>query len=363
MIYFLVNNNFHLIDAEQNLKNLKNYPTALISIPYKLTVSPTHAFDLKMEFPKLIGGITDYFYLVRTFLLHKKVKKELGNIQSNDVLIFYTEYEYLTHFIVNLFKEKGAKVILIEEGLLTYETFTSISDSKLNIKEKILRWYLKYVLGYFRTKIVKISNRVVTQLEDNQIDILLLYKKIDIKRNILIGQLATEKKEFINVSDNSALFLNEPMYLVYTTLEEYLDIIDHVLANLVANFEFVYFKFHPREKERDREIIQKNIKKHPSVKVIEDDNPVELIINQVGAKYVVSFAAQTLLYLSNSNNIPIYTFHLYPKLMKNQVLQHDKQILEDIGYTFMRDWQEIKNKDIGFKAQPEQINKTLQDYL
>lgn len=363
MIYFLVNNNFHLIDAEEHLTQLKNHPTGLITINHKLTISPKHQFDVEMEFPLLINRLMDHFRWFRIFKIHKQVRTQLKDISSTDILIFYTEYEYLTHYVVNLFKEKNAKIILIEEGFPTYLEFSTPPDSHLNFKKKILNFYLKFILGYKTTEIVSINNKPRTKLSDGQIDKILLYNDLNIRRNVPKGLLPTKEIIYEKLNENTVLFLNEGIYDHYVTMEEYLNIIDDILFNLSTHFELVYFKFHPREKESNKQSIHSILRKFPKVEIITDSRPVELMIGEIGAKYVTSFLSQTLLYLSNSNSIPLYIFHMFPELMRNQTFITVKRVIDQMNYTFINDWVDFKNTKIGFSKNKSTNIQKLQFHL
>lgn len=363
MLYFLVNNNFHLIDAEKHLAELTDYKTALIKIPHHLTISSKHSFDVELEFPVLINKLKDYFNLPRILKYHRAIRKALKDVKSTDTLIFYTEYEFLTHYFVSFFKKRKAKVILIEEGIPTYLAYTSKYDSDIPLKHKLLAYYSKYFLGYYYSKRVNLNKRIKNIIADNQIDKLLLYTDIKIRRNVSVGLLESKKIEFKQLDDNSILFLNEHIYHFYVDFSDYLTIIDDILKNLSLKFQNVYFKFHPSEKDEFKNKIRVIISKHSKVSVVEDNQPVELMIEKIGAKYVSSFAAQTLLYLSKSNCIVLYIFHLYPNLMAHLALRQFKHIIDNMNYVFMNDWAEIGEKSIGFTPSEDSNKFSLQKYL
>jgi hypothetical protein len=364
MLYFLVNNNFHLIDAEEHLKVLKKFKTTLIKIPHQLTISSTYSFDLVVEFPVLIRKPKDYLNLPRIFKLHREIDNLFKDVKSVDTLIFYTEYELLSHYIVTLFKKKGAKVVLIEEGIPTYLTFTGKYDLSPSLKQKLLGYYLRYVLGYSNSKMVRIDGWPVNILADSQIDQLLLYTDIKIRRNVPTALLELKKIDFKQLNSNTALFLNEPMYKYFANFFEYLTIVEDILGNLSLKFEKVYFKFHPRETIEARNDIKKTIEKYPKVSVIDDNQPVEFMIESIGAKYVVSFAAQTLLYLSNSNCVVLYVFHIYPKLMSAPTFVRLKNVIDNMSYIFMNNWSEIETETLGFMGSDKSNKHTsLQKYL
>jgi hypothetical protein len=362
MIYFLVNNNFQLLDVETHLAELKNDDISLIKIPHNLTISLNYKFKEIYEFPRLINKLVDHFKLPQIISIHSKIKNNLKEISEKDTLIFYTEYEYLNHYVVNIFKEKKAKVILIDEGFATYLSYSILENSNLGLKKKILNLYLKSILGYKNTKIVSLGQTTKTHLTDSQIDLLLLYNPLNLVRKVKTNHLKTDDRNFIGLKSNTALFLNERMYDYYVTMYEYLNIMNDILLNLSNNFETVYFKFHPRETDFEKNKIKSVIEKHPKVKIIEDNNPVELLIEKIEAKYIVSFFAQTLLYLSNSNCTPIYTIQMYPQLMKNESLKVVNSILENMGYISLNNWSEIKNENIGFTQKNKKSN-SLQYYI
>ena len=363
MIYFLINNNFHLIDIQKHIKELSNQSIGLIKIPHTLTIESNYSFDREFEFPPLIRRLKDHFSFLKIFKLHQNIKKSLRDITSSDILIFYTEYEYLNHYVIRLFKKKHAKVILIEEGFPTYISFASTPDSQLSFKKKGLNFFLQYILGYSKTKIVSVNHLPKTQIEDNQIDKLLLYTDIKIKRKVKTGLLSTQNIEFNNLNENTILFLNEALYGHYMPMEEYLLIIDDIFKNLSLYFETIFFKFHPREDEESKKIIRIVLNKYPNVKIINENKPVELMIEEIDAKYVTSFLSQTILYLSNSNCISFYIFNLYPALMEHPEFITVKKIIDEMNYKFMNDWSTVKNGNQGFFKSKSNHTNTLKFYL
>ncbi len=359
MIYFLVNNNFHLIDVEHHLKDLKEFKTGLIKIPHNLTLTTEKKFDFQIEFKKPISNLKDHFKIYKFYKTHQKIKNKFKDIKPTDTLVIYTEYEYLNHYIIKIFKKINAKVILIEEGFPTYLTFSILPDSKLPLKKIILSWYLKNILRYNTSNIKSINKIQNTQVNDNQIDLILLYNNINIKRKIKSGVLHTSNKIYDNLNENKIIFLNEGIYWYYVNIEEYKKIINDILDNLSNNFENVYFKFHPREKEIEKNITRNIIKNYSNIQIIEENSPVELMISKIGAKYIASFLSQTNLYISNSNCISIYLFHLYPEIMKNIAFQSVKNVIDEMNYSFLNDWSEIKNEKIGFTKIKEEANSLL----
>jgi hypothetical protein len=363
MIYFLVNNNFHLIDAEKQLEELDDYPCGLIKIPHQLTLTPSEKFKLQFEFPKLISRLKDHFKFFHILSILKSIRIQLNNIQKDDVLIIYTEYEYLNHFVVKLFKQKNAKIILIEEGIPTYISFSSTPKPVEGIKKRLLIYYLKFILGIPKTTIVNINGLASTRMSDNQFDKVLLYSDLAIKRNIPVGLLQTKEFTFHNLNEKTVIYLNENIYDLHISMEKYLEILDNILLNLSKQFQKIYFKFHPREKEFGRNEAKKIIYNYPTVSIITDNAPVELMIQDIGAKTIVSFGAQTLLYLSNSNCRCIYIMHLFPELLKDKEINNMKTIVAKMDYVFISNWSDIQKTEVGFKNQTQVQRFSLKTHL
>ena len=191
----------------------------------------------------------------------------------------------------------------------------------------------------------------------------MLYNDIQIHRNVKSGLLPTKSFNYTNLEINTALFLNEGIYENYITEENYLVIIDEILKNLSANFEKVHFKFHPRETEEAREKTKIIIKKYKNISIVLDNNPVELMIDKLGASYIFSFGSQTLLYLASSNCHPVYIFHLFPDIMKFPAFLMFKTVLESMNYQFMENWSEIKNSNNGFKINSSINPNTLKQHI
>jgi hypothetical protein len=102
------------------------------------------------------------------------------------------------------------------------------------------------------------------QVSDCLIDGVFLYRNVSIARDIpkIIIRKEVEKMEKLN--ENAVLFLNEKMYEFYTTMSDHLNILEDILIKLSAQFETVYFKFHPVEAVVNKEL-QKKLSKNFSM--------------------------------------------------------------------------------------------------
>jgi hypothetical protein len=348
MIYFLINNNIHLIDAEEHLKNLEGFKIGLIKIPHKLTIDHTYVFDFEFEYPYLIRSRKDFFDIRRIKSIHRKIRNDFVNVDNRDTLIFYTEFEYLNHYVIKLFKDRNAQIIMLDEGFATYESLLNRSGPKISLKEKLLQYYFNYVLRYTYTSVVIVNNIARPRIADTYIDKVLLYNKVNVERDLQTYLLNKKQYSYKCLDENKVIFLNERMYDYYMHMDEYLNILADILFNLSDQFKIVYFKFHPREGQEQKEIILKIIEKFERVTILNDESPVELIIDKIGTKYIASFFAQILLNHSNSNCVVLYLFHKYPQIMRNPIFGNLKRLLDKLDYSFFNKWSDIKSNGIGF---------------
>ncbi|MDQ5929211.1 MAG: hypothetical protein QG594_989, partial [Bacteroidota bacterium] len=143
MIYFLINNNYHLYDVKLHLNNLANFKVSLLQVPHTLDEITNDIAALFVEvftFQRLIESKLNYVNIFRLSKLYKNIKNSL-HIGSNDVLFVYTEYELLNHYLIACFKNAGAKVYIIDEGIATYLTYSMLSDKPVPVKERFKLWW------------------------------------------------------------------------------------------------------------------------------------------------------------------------------------------------------------------------------
>lgn len=362
MIYFLVNNNYHLVDVNKHLKSLKDFEKSLIQIPHTLElVKEDENFKNIYTFNSPFIGLKNFFNYFKINQTHNIVKNELI-IDKNDILFVYSEYEILNQFIITLFKKSGAKVYILDENSLsTYLTYSVKSDDKLNLKQKIKLYWLKNIIGYKYTKYLYFNGIVFPQLDDKFIDGLLMYNDIKNKRDIKNYLI---KNDVVNIKLDSkkAMFLNEKMYDYYCTKEEHSKILNDILNNLSQKFEIVWFKFHPRENEANKEWQYKIIEQYKNVKIVNDNSPIENIIEEYNAKYIFSFFAVALLNLKELGCVPIYLFHFYDEIMRNTAFKEHYLTLQTLNYQFLKDYNIPDFNSVGFNHNISQ-NYTLEKFI
>lgn len=361
MIYFLINNNYHFVDVNKHLDNLKDFDKSLIQIPHTLElVKEDKNFKNIYTFYSPFLGVKNFFNYFKIKQTHNCIKNKL-RINKNDMLFVYSEYEYLNQYIINFFKRNNARVYILDENSLsTYLIHQVCSDKTLPLKKRIMYLWIKYIIKYNYTKYIFYNNIVFPQVKDEFIDGILLYNDVKIKRNITKYLIKKDFNKLI-LDDNKALFLNEKMYDYYCTKLEHLRILDDILNNLSQNFDIVYFKFHPRENELDKEWQYKVIEKYKNIKIIKDNSPIENIIGEYSARYIFSFFAVALLNLKDLGAIPIYLFHLYDEIMKNNAFKEHYSTLLTLNYQFLKDYSISNFDSVGFNNYSQ--NDTLEEFI
>ncbi|MDH4944068.1 polysialyltransferase family glycosyltransferase [Sulfurimonas sp. C5] len=348
MIYFLVNNNYHLLDVYEHCKNLRKFEKSLIQIPHTLEcISKDENFNNIFIFKTPFSKMKNYFNIINVKKIERKVKSKL-TINANDILFVYTEYEILNQYIITLFKKNGAKVYVIEDGgFPTYLTYSIEDTEPLSLKEKIKLFYFNYFLGYRFVNFLKYNNLIFPQINENYLDGVLLYLDINIVRNIKKFLLSKNKKQ-LDLDKSKALFLNEKIYEYYCSKSEYSDILKICIEKMIDKFEIVYFKFHPKETEENKLWQLKILNQYSNVEIIQDNSPVENLLVIYKTKYVFSFLSAALLNLNAQGAVPVYIYHWFDNILENNVFQNIDNILHNIGYKFINKNCEIT--DVGFSS-------------
>lgn len=359
MIYFLVNNDYHFLDVLENIKHLKDYEKCLIQIPHRLNVIESHK-----DFKKVYTFNSPFKNLNRlyNFFKTRKILKENPKleIKSSDILFFYTEYEILNQVIASEFKLNGGKVFLIEEGLATYLTYSALHKNPLPLKQQLQLFYLKNILRYHYIEFLNINNIIFPQISEKYLDGLLLYLDVNINRNIK-KYLIKKEVTILDLDPQKALFLNERIYDYYCSKKDFELIIYDIIDKISFKFKNVWFKFHPSETVENKKWIKKILSGINNIIFIEESEPIEILITKYNSKYVFSFFSAALLNLYFRGVIPIYIFHIYDKISKQEVSKNVRYILDNLNYNFIKS--NFSNiEDVGFKNKSD-IKHNIKDII
>lgn len=346
MIYFLVNNDYQLVDARNHLARLRvcGQAVKLIEVPHTLnTQDRGEGFD---EVFTIRSPLTSHGWLAawpRYFAVAREVERRL-NPAPGDTLFFYTEYELVNHFVTLLFKRKGARTVLLEDGGFgTYLPFSISETEPLSIKEKVIAWMTRRMPGLSRTRFHKVNDEVFPWLPDHAIDALATYRSVAIVRAIPVVVMAQPERARIEPIIGKVIFMNAPMYEFYQTDDQYLSGLDRILQALTAGFTQVSFKFHPREQEVWTSRIRKLLNdRHPTVRVIEERQGIEHLLAQERPEVLASYFSTTLLNLGNSGVQPLYLYHLIGELAAQKFFRRASDLLTQWKYRFVKSFPDAR---------------------
>lgn len=343
MIYFLINNNHQYVDFCNHLFVLDSEDVVLVEIPYALNCNKDDGIKNKLRYSRSAGnGLFDQVY---------KFLSTIGRIgrdivpSVNDVLFFYTEYEILNQYLVRRFKQAGASVYLIEDGGFgTYVPFRRVDSEPLTIKELIKQSVYRLLPGLAGIRLHKINGHIFPWMPDSNIDAVCLYQPVAIKRNIPIKLMRRPSQSQLVTIPGSVFFLNEPIYEVYQTWDEYIEGLNILLEALCDGFKQVHFKFHPRESAERRQCIREKVLfRFPLLTVVEEDTAMEMLADQYRPSVVASYFCSALLELANRGIEPLYLYHLLSGLKKQPVFMEVTSILTELNYNYVSALSEIKD--------------------
>jgi len=254
LIYFIVNNDFHVEYVLSLIEKHKYKNISIIRIPYSLKKTCTEISNNVITINTPFRTKNKFWNPINFYNIKKYINKNI-KIQKDDIFIFFTEYDPINQYIIYKAKRNKAKTILVEEGIATYYTFLNSHKYELNFLEFIKLKYLQYIVGFHYFNYIKIGDKLFAQMNDKYIDNILLCLDININRNIKRIKIEFPSKKIDNLNNDRAVFLNQPLYESYLTEEEYFLTINKLISIISKRHNEIYFKFHPR----DNEIIKKNL--------------------------------------------------------------------------------------------------------
>ena len=352
MIYFLVNNNFCLYNAELLSKELIGDDLGLIQIPYSLDPVINDIRYKKILTIERLGSINEYFLkwpyklIINLYRNCKKIErvKKILKPEKGDILLANSEEELMNQVVINLFKKKKAKVFLYEGGMSNYISF-NMSSEPLSIREKILMYSIRYVHGIKGYLPLKNKGYFIPRMSDKYFSGVLFSLPNKIKRNIQVFHI---NKVVVNnrfsYNENNVIFLTQPMYRSYFSIESYIQNIDFVLSKLTKSFIKVYIKPHPDEiVDGIIPEIEKVALKYSNVYVINTREIIERIISDYNVKFAVSYFSTSLLNLLFYKVEPVFIFHLFPEI-NDTMSKEINHYLNSIRYSFPLSFDDINSR-------------------
>ena len=344
MVYFLVNNNSHIVDFTNLYPDIKDMKLSLIQVPHTLNIIiSNHCFEYIYLYQKL------KISFIQLFLSYKMNKRELNKIdtelyiQKDDTLFVYTEFELVNQYIIEKFNKIGARVYLLENGAATSYLFMSAKYKK-SIKNDIRLLFLKLLYGFNNTRLLYDGRSTFPILKDNCIDAVFFYLKPKrIIRNIKAYSIKQNIKQIDSLNSQTIIFLNQGIYSLFDNFDCYLNTLNNAINHLSYNFNKIYFKFHPREPVEIINKVRMVIEKNNGI-IIDSKMAIEEIIENYKPKYAISFYSFALINLAFMGIEPIFIYSFIPNYKKIQVLNHFDIYLKSLNYNFVTSFGLITSK-------------------
>lgn len=351
MIYFLVNNTFHLTHARKLADEIRDYQLGLIQVPYSLRpvekderfrtiltfARMPYTFEFLKDWPsRLIPNLKRGVERIRP------VKKNLRPSRT-DTLFVYTETELLNQVIIKEFKDKGAKIFLLEDGAAT-STYFGMESDPLSKRATLFKWVVRAIYGIKGYYPFNVEGYYYPIMSDRCFSGLCLNLPYQILRNIPVFALRKEVTQAARRRNpRSAIFLNQPIYSFYTDFDRYLNSIDTILANISRRFDKIIFKYHPDDLGSGKVAeISRAVGKYPNITTLETESVVEDLIEQLDVSYAISYFTSALWSLIWYGVQPIYVYHLLHIFNDNRILNSRTRHLASCGYNFPSSFDDVK---------------------
>lgn len=328
MLYFLVNHKYHYEDVLQNFKSQTD--GVIISIPHSKFIidqenfSEVHTFTSPWTAKKWILGYQS--------IAIKKIINRSIIPKKNDIIILYSEYEPLNHYIVTLFRNVGARVVLVEDGIPSYILNSTLHSKPLTIKQLFYQFWTRLLLSSTEYNMINIRGTRYAQFNDRLINLIIYYRDITMKRNFT-KIVAKHPSQPLIIKKGSAIFVNQPIYGRYISFSNYTNILKCAMDGL-SSFSPLYFKFHPREKSENINLIKNILLKQRADIIFEEDIvSIEKYAETIKPEFAVSFFSSALLSLQQLGIEPIFLYSLF-RLEEVGALENLTKILTELNYNF-----------------------------
>jgi hypothetical protein len=332
MIYFLVNNDYHLDFSLPLAKELYGEELALIQVPYSLKIVDRSEIFLKVyNFSgRLVPSFVDF--LIKPGKIFKRFKEidKLLSIKGKDILLVHTEIELLNQYIIQKFYEAGAEVYLLEDGTATMCTY-NITPEKAPFIDRIRAFFLRRIFMFKYIEIKRFGIEVLPVMKDFIFKGVIVNYGECILRDIKCYKLKANDEAIEIAYKKGLIFFGQPLYLWFMTETEYVSFINEVLRTVSGRFSPFYFKFHPSDTEFVRTVIRKLIAEdYPDVDILDDTDRAEVLIHKFPVQYALAINSTAALNLINMGVVPIFLNKLLGNLFPNETLFAFDRFLESI---------------------------------
>jgi hypothetical protein len=338
MIYFLVNNNYHLDFDFKLIESLNSADLALIQVPFSLDIKKgVNRFSKVYHFSNTVS-----LSVVKP-LNFSKVRKSIKNqliLSKTDILFVHTDIVLLNQYIIQRFLDVEAKVYLVEDGTATMCTY-NIKSEKASLKEQFKAFILRNLYGLNYLNVAKFGVETLFGMDDKVFKGLLVNYGKETLRNIPVYNLRREMEVFEIKYPNGGIFFNQGLYIWFCTELEYVAFLKAILK-ISYNFHPFYFKFHPSDTNSIILEITKLIKENfQNVIIISDDENAESIINKYPVKYAITFNSTSALNLITKGIKPIFLNNFFNSQFPDKSLDEFNKFVYSVGLKLPNSLQEV----------------------
>ena len=347
MLYVLVNNDYQLQALRRHdiASHGGGSGVALITVPHALSSTiatsefmAVHRFDTPLGRTRM--PLTLWRYCTRAREVAKTLQPGRG-----DTLLFFTEAEWLNQIVVQHFRARGARIVMLEDGgFATYIPMSVASSEPLSWRERCVQAAYRLVPGLAKSRLFKVNGQLFPRLPDSSIDAIGLYQDVPLHRDVAMRRVRKPAVKTCDIRPGSVIFLNERMYDHYQTAEVYLAGLRHLMRMLTDGFASVQFKFHPREpedwKRRIRELLGREF---PAVEIIDRPGTIEEMILDYRPEVLASYFSAALLSIEYQGIEPLYLYPLLDDLANQPVFKIATRILTAWGYRFVGSTEEVRS--------------------
>jgi len=348
MIYFLVNNNYNYIMVERMLEDLQNYSLALIQVPYELKIlNKDDRFSDIYLFKNHSGmSITSPIKILN---MMSEIDRCLAP-NENDILLATCDFDLVNQYIIQIFFSVNSRIYLLEDG-----GAWNLTGESPPFRSKIRELVLRYVFGFKYMRIKKFGEQIYPIMDDSLFSGIISDFWVVTKREIKLFAIENKMDKVIVSDKKGAIFLNEPIYLYYSSEEGYIDFLIQIIAQCEVFAPF-HFKFHPSDSESFKKVIKTRIlDDFPFVSLCNDENPIESIIESFPVKYVISILSVGLHNLMLRGLVPIYLNKIFNKQFHNISFDAVEVNLKEIGCESPSTIQEIRPGFNPFKKKQDDL--------
>lgn len=342
MIYFLINNDYHLDLDLKLIQQLDSNEIGLIQVPQRLdvitnSVNFSHIVTIN-EIDTSLKGLIFKFYN------NKKILKYIDctlTIKKEDVLLVHTDMVFVNQYIITKFFDVNAKIFIVEDGTATI-AYNPIKNLKISWKDIIRESILKYLYSFRFFYIKNFGSEVLPIMDDFIFKGVILRFGNSIKRNIPLFNINTIQEINIIKEENGAIFFNQPLYNFFLTEEDYLFFLQKILScsNLFSHF---YFKFHPADTNSFVEKCSIMLNDFfPEINIVLENMTAEKIIYKYPVKYTITINSTASLNLIDFGLEPIFLNNIFKNKFPDLSFDLFDNLLDSMEFNYPLNIDDIK---------------------